>query len=162
MTLLQPTDVPSMDGINNAITSEIAEHASTTEIGGPHYDSGWLPLDGVGHENVNWTVRQYRVKNGMVQVRFSGTMNQAFAVSNDGNITDRGVGVLPPGARPGGGGINASAPFPVEIGGHIIHGLVYNGGSVNLAYADRTGAAYNVGAAGTSVVCISPFWSINS
>jgi hypothetical protein len=46
MALLQPTDVPSMDGINDAITSEIANHASTTDPAGQHYDSGWqiLPL----------------------------------------------------------------------------------------------------------------------
>ena len=44
MTLLQPTDVPSRSGINNAITSEIANHASTTDPVGQHYDSGWILL----------------------------------------------------------------------------------------------------------------------
>lgn len=44
MTLLQPTEVPSREGINNAITSEIADHASTTDINSLHYDSGWVGL----------------------------------------------------------------------------------------------------------------------
>jgi hypothetical protein len=42
MTLLQPSDVPSRSGINNAITSEIAAHASLTNTAGLHYDSGWI------------------------------------------------------------------------------------------------------------------------
>lgn len=44
MTLLQPSDVPSRTGINNAITTEIAAHASTTDPAGPHYDSGWIDI----------------------------------------------------------------------------------------------------------------------
>lgn len=44
MTLLQPTDVPSRMGINNAITSEIADHTDTADTVGEHYDSGWILL----------------------------------------------------------------------------------------------------------------------
>lgn len=44
MTLLLPSDVPSMDGINDAITTELAAHASTTNPASQHYDSGWVLL----------------------------------------------------------------------------------------------------------------------
>lgn len=44
MALLQPGDVPSRSGINNAITSEIANHASLTDVNGLHYDSGWIDI----------------------------------------------------------------------------------------------------------------------
>jgi hypothetical protein len=44
MTLLQPSGVPSRTAINNAITSEIANHASTTDTNSQHYDSGWVEL----------------------------------------------------------------------------------------------------------------------
>jgi hypothetical protein len=44
MALLQPSDVPSMAGINNAITSTVDAHASTTDVNGQHYDSGWIDV----------------------------------------------------------------------------------------------------------------------
>lgn len=44
MTLLQPSDVPSRTGINNVVTSEIANHASLTDVNGLHYDSGWIDI----------------------------------------------------------------------------------------------------------------------
>lgn len=42
MALLQPTDVPSRSGINNAITSTMDEHTDPTDPTGLHYDSGWI------------------------------------------------------------------------------------------------------------------------
>lgn len=44
MTLLQPSGVPSRTAINNLVTSEIANHASTTDPLGLHYDSGWVAI----------------------------------------------------------------------------------------------------------------------
>lgn len=44
MALLQPSDVPSRTGINAAITSTVDAHASTTDVNGLHYDSGWIDV----------------------------------------------------------------------------------------------------------------------
>lgn len=163
MVLLQPTDIPSMDGINDAITSEIAEHSNVpADPTSPHYDSGWLPLTGTPDPNLNLPIREYRIKMGMVQIRFSGTIVNPISVSNTGNFTDQFVGQLPVGARPGGGGINSSTPVAVELAGHIIFALVYNGGAVQLAYADSRNVGYTSGAPGSTIVCISPLFTINS
>lgn len=163
MTLLQPLDVPSRTGINNAITSEIEDHADVADTTGDHYDSGWLTLPGAPGAGVTITTKEYRIKSGMVQIRFAGTLaGGGLSVPISGNMTDIHIGDLPAGARPGGGGIASSTAVPVEIGGSVIFALIYNGGSVNLAYADSRNVAYTLGAAGTTVSCISPLYTINS
>lgn len=77
MTLLQPTDVPSRTGINNAITSEIANHASVSNSASQHYDSGWitLPLRS-GFSGSPGEVPQYRRVGKLVTIRgrLSGTI----------------------------------------------------------------------------------------
>jgi len=155
MTLLQPLDVPSRTAINEAITSEIADHVATD-----HGDTGWLTLPGTPHAALN-IVAQYRVRMGMVQVRFAGTLNSAIAVAADGNMPEHGVGVLPSGARPGGGGMTVSTVLPVEISQQIAFALIYNGGSVNLAFATKLTGGYSF-AAGSSIQCNSPLLTINS
>jgi hypothetical protein len=62
MTLLQPSDIPSRTGINNAITSEIGEHADTADTLGEHYDSGWtdIPLR-AGYAAMGETPRYRRI-----------------------------------------------------------------------------------------------------
>lgn len=162
MTLLQPTDVPSMDGINNAITSEIADAVSTTDPSDQFYDSGWLELPGTpdaGFQNVE---KQYRIKDGTVQVRLRGALSAALAVSASGNIADMPIGALPAGTRPGSGGFSATACFPIEIGGVTAHVFIYNGGTVNLATVESRGANYNLGGVGTGWSGISPTYIINA
>lgn len=77
MTLLQPTDVPTRTGINNAITTEIAAHASVSNTASQHYDSGWitLPLTGA-FTGVAGEVPQYRRvgKVVMLRGRLTGTL----------------------------------------------------------------------------------------
>lgn len=162
MTLLQPTDVPSRTGINNAISSEIDLAVRTTDPADQFYDSGWLTLPGTPDAGVSITTKQYRVKNGMVQVRFAGTLTAGISVPVSGNIADIHIGDLPAGARPGGGGMNTSTVLPVEVNGSVMFALIYNGGSINLAYCDRTGATYTFGAATNPLFCNSPLYTINS
>jgi hypothetical protein len=162
MTLLQPSDIPSRTGINDAITSEIAEHADIADTSGEHYDSGWLTLPGTPGAGITVTQKEYRVKNGFVAIRFTGTLTAGIAVTSTGGMTDILIGTLPAGARPGGGGISASSDFVIELNGATVGGRIFNSGAVNIAHADRTGTAYTLGAAGNPFVCISPAWMISA
>lgn len=125
-------------------------------------DTGWLNLGGSVGSGITLTERQYRVRGGMVQVRFAGTLTAAISVPTSGNIGDIAIGTLPAGALPGGGGISAIAPFPVDIGGVIAHAYIYNGGSIAIANAESRGATYPLGAAGTEVSGVSPLLTVNS
>lgn len=125
-------------------------------------DTGWLPLPGSVGSPLNLTLKQYRVRDGLVQVRFVGSLTAGIPVNSEGNITDIPIGTLPVGVRPGGGGISASARFPVEIQTRVAWMFIYNGGAVNLAFGDRTGSPYTMGAAGDNVNAISPMFTINS
>jgi hypothetical protein len=100
----------------------------------------------------------------MVQVRFAGTLTATLSVPVSGNISDIAIGTLPAGALPGGGGISAISPFPVDIGGVIAHAYIYNGGSIAIATVEARGGTdpYNLGANGTAVTGISPLFTVNS
>lgn len=155
MTLLQPSGVPSMDGINDAITSEDAEH-----VAADHGDTGWLTLPGTPHAALNITA-QYRVRMGMVQVRFAGTLAANIAVGADGNMSEHNIGALPAGARPGGGGMTVSSVLPVEINQQAAFALIYNGGSVNLSFATKMTGGYTF-TSGSAIQCNSPLLTVNS
>lgn len=69
MTLLQPSGVPSRSSINNAITSEIGAHASTTDTTGQHYDSGWITLPLRAGFQTSSETPQYRKIGKIVYLR---------------------------------------------------------------------------------------------
>lgn len=93
MTLLQPTDVPSRSGINNAISSEIAAHASTTDPNGPHYDSGWIDIPLRGGFSASGETPRYRRVGRQVFLR--GRVGGTFAAGNTYIVGD-----VPAGFRP--------------------------------------------------------------
>lgn len=124
MTLLQPSDVPSRSGINNAITSEIANHASLTDLASLHYDSGWITLT----LNAGWSATgetpQYRRIGSAVYVR--GRVTDADASITAGTYQ---IATLPVGFRPtvanmvfafaGGSGTTSAGRLFVTSGGVI-------------------------------------------
>lgn len=69
MALLQTTDVPSMDGINNAITSTVEDHASTTDEASQHYDSGWIDVPLAANMVGSGETPRYRRLGKIVQMR---------------------------------------------------------------------------------------------
>lgn len=161
MTLLQPTEVPSRAGINNAITSEIADAVSTTDPSDQFYDSGWLDIPDTGRNaSLGVTTAQYRIKNGMVQFQGSGVLTASYSVGSEGNGSDWKVGDVPAGARPGGMGISTwfLGEGPSQI---ALHWVVYNGGAFNLGGADARGAAYSI-PSGSAWQCMSGLYIINS
>jgi hypothetical protein len=138
MTLLQPTDVPSRMGINNAITSEIANHASLTDPASLHYDSGWvnIPLR-AGFSASAETPQVRRVgKTVHLRGRIGGT------VTAGGTVV---VGDIPVGFRPSvlsmfavsGSDANAAGRFWVNTIGELNFSLTItktNGVSCASAY----------------------------
>lgn len=93
MTLLQPTDVPSRAGINNAITTEIEAHASTTDPAGQHYDSGWINITLRAGFTVSGETPRYRRIGSTVYLR--GRIAGTFAAGNTYIVGD-----VPAGFRP--------------------------------------------------------------
>lgn len=126
MTLLQPSDVPSRTGINNAITSEIANHASTTDPSGLHYDSGWvdLPLR-AGYVFAGEVPRYRRIgRQVFVRGRVARENGTVFAANSQQTVAD-----LPPGFRPnpliifalaGSDGTNSGGRFWIQVAGDLI------------------------------------------
>lgn len=96
MTLLQPTDVPSRTGINNAITTEIEDHASTTDVNGQHYDSGWISLPLGTNIVASGETPQYRRLGKIVQLRGRLDLSTGSFPSPGPTV----VATLPTGFRP--------------------------------------------------------------
>jgi len=69
MTLLVGTDVPSRAGINNAITTEIAAHASTSNPASLHYDSRWILLPLRAGFGVSGETPMYRRIGSVIYLR---------------------------------------------------------------------------------------------
>lgn len=95
MALLQPGDVPSRTGINNAITSEIANHASVANPASLHYDSGWIAIPlRLGFQTSGETP-SYRKIGSIVYLR-------GRLIPNSGTFSTGGnaIGDLPAGFRP--------------------------------------------------------------
>ena len=93
MTLLQPSGVPSRTAINNAITSEIANHASLTDVNGLHYDSGWIDIPLRAGFSTSGEAPRYRRIGRQVFLR--GRVAGTFAAGNTYVIGD-----VPAGFRP--------------------------------------------------------------
>lgn len=93
MALLQPSDVPSRSGINNAITSEIANHASLTDVNGLHYDSGWIDVTLRAGFSASSEAPRYRRIGRQVFLR--GRVAGTFAAGNTYILGD-----IPAGFRP--------------------------------------------------------------
>lgn len=97
MTLLQPGDVPSRTGINNAITTEIANHASTTNPASLHYDSGWIDIALRSGFAASGEFPRYRRIGSVVYLR------GRVAPSGGGNFVANAqviIGDIPAGFRP--------------------------------------------------------------
>lgn len=126
MALLQPSGVPSHGAINNAITSTVDAHASTTDPNGPHYDSGWIdiPLRS-GFVGSGETPRYRRVGRAVyLRGRVARTPVANF-VANTQYI----VGDLPASFRPnplhmfalaGSDGTQSGGRFWVDVNGQLI------------------------------------------
>lgn len=139
MTLLQPTDTPSRTGINNAITSEIANHASTTNVASQHYDSGWQVLTlRAGYQGQGETPRYRRIGDvvhimGRIQPNPAGNFPVTAAVP---------VADLPAGFRPSLGLRMFAAVGALGPGGRLyydtagvvqLHVTVANNGNFSLS-----------------------------
>lgn len=144
--------------------SKVEITAPTVTINGHEFgdDTDWLDLTGTVGAGISLTARQYRVFNGMVQVRFIGALTGALAVPANGNIGDIPIGTLPAGSRPGGGGMSAASQFTMEISGTPATASIYPGGGIAIAYVDSRNVAYSLGASGTAISGNSPLYSINS
>lgn len=96
MTLLQPTDVPSRTGINNAITTEIGDHTDPADTAGDHYDSGWVALPLRTNVALSGETPMYRKIGRVIYMR------GRVVVTTAGNwsTTATAVGDLPAGFRP--------------------------------------------------------------
>lgn len=101
MTLLQPTDTPSRTGINNAITSEIADHASLTDPLSLHYDTGWVLVPVADPLLVAYPGRAPAVRRVGKIVQFTGSYNPAAPGTIPAGATTYAFGNLPAGFRPG-------------------------------------------------------------
>jgi hypothetical protein len=156
MTLLQPSDVPSMDGINDAITSEIADHASLTNPAGPHYDSGWVtyPKVGAAASMVN-VVLEYRIRNGFIEWRTSGATVGDISVPASGDLPNQNITTgVPATMRPAVG----SWAWTIIIGPTATLQLS-SGGTVTLGCADGRGVAYVI-PGGFNLVGTSPAFAL--
>lgn len=96
MALLQPSDVPSRSGINNAITSEIGLHASTTDPNSLHYDSGWI--DVTFRTGFTWSAEPVRYRRIGRMVFIRGRV--APTAGSFGAGTTQVVADIPAGFRP--------------------------------------------------------------
>jgi hypothetical protein len=126
MALLQPSDVPSMAGINSAITSTVDAHASTTDVNGPHYDSGWIDVTfRTGFTFSGESVRYRRIGHAVyIRGRVARTPSADFAANTQYTVAD-----IPAGFRPnplvmfaaaGSNGTNSGGRFWVNTSGEII------------------------------------------
>lgn len=120
MALLQPSDVPSRSGINNAITSTVDEHASLTDVNGLHYDSGWVNIPLRATFSASGETPQVRRVGKTVHLRgrIGGTITAGGTVI---------VGDIPAGFRPSvlsmfavsGSDANAAGRFWVNTAGEL-------------------------------------------
>lgn len=140
MTLLQPSDVPSMGGINDAITSEIADHASLTNPAGPHYDSGWVTYPKVGAAaSMANIVLEYRIRNRFIEWRTSGATAADIPVPPSGDLANQNITTgIPSTMRPGIG----SWMWIISIGPAAFLQLT-SGGTLTLSAADGRGGVTN-------------------
>ena len=125
MTLLQPSDVPSREGINNAITSEIGKAISTTDPASQFYDTGWfdVPLR-TGYVSVGEVVRYRRIgRQVFMRGRVARENGTVFAANSQ-----QAVGDVPAGFRPnpliafaiaGSDGTNSGGRFWIDVSGQI-------------------------------------------
>lgn len=96
MALLQPSDVPSRAGINSAITSTVDEHASTTDVNGQHYDSGWIDVTFRTGFTFSGEAVRYRRIGRMVFIRGRVAPTAgSFAAGSTNTVAD-----IPAGFRP--------------------------------------------------------------
>jgi hypothetical protein len=138
MTLLQPTDVPSRDGINAAITSEIAEHTDPNDPAGPHYRGAWTTVTKVSPaaSMANITL-QYRVTGFMVEWRVAGNTAAAVTAGISGDHTNQNIttGSIPATLRPAFG--NWHFIISLGVAAHI---LITPGGTVTWSATEGYGA----------------------
>lgn len=125
MALLQPSGVPSHGAINDAITSTVDAHASTTDPNSQHYDSGWIDIIIRAGFTGSGEVPRYRRVGRQVFLRGRFARNPAAAfVANTQYI----VGDLPGGFRPnplhmfalaGSDGTQSGGRFWIDVNGQI-------------------------------------------
>lgn len=134
MTLLQPTEVPSRTGINNAITSEIADHASTTAPASQHYDSGWQTLTLRAGFQTSSETPQYRKIGVMVYLR-----GRIAPTSGSFSTGGSPVADLPAGFRP----TTANEVWATAFGINAIMGRFFigSGGALTVDPASATADA---------------------
>lgn len=96
MALLQPTDVPSRSGINNAITGVMDDHIDPADPVGLHYDSGWINIPLRSGYTFSGETPAYRRIGSVIYMR--GRVIRTTA----GNWTtsSQAIGDLPAGFRP--------------------------------------------------------------
>jgi len=124
MTLLQPSDVPSRTGINNAITTEISNHSTEVNTASLHYDSGWVTIPLRATFNPSGETPMVRRIGKMVYMRgrIGGTITAGGTVI---------VGDIPAGFRPStlsmfavaGSDANAAGRFWVNTAGELNYSL---------------------------------------
>lgn len=125
MTLLQPTDVPSRNGINNAITTEIGDHADTLDTTGEHYDSGWILLPLRAGFTFSGENPMYRKISHTIYLR--GRVARTSGTWTTGNTA---IGDLPAGFRPS----TSNILFATVIGSPGVAGRMFvtSAGVVNV------------------------------
>lgn len=124
MTLLQPTDIPSREGINDAITSEIAELFA---VGGSLHDTGWDPFTGfaAGFVSFDETSNKVMIRQKGNRVYLRGLVKRTSgAVIGSGNVT---VATIPAGLTPS---MNAEVASPSSANGVFCRVVVQPSGTV--------------------------------
>lgn len=145
MTLLQPTDVPSMDGINDAITSEISD-----AIAEAHEESALYTGNAIGPDLGGWIRCKLILGGRLGLVWFNCPVVNAIAVPADGNSADsnRMFPTTPALYRPAqtinvpGRAINAAGGVPCWVSFN-------QSGYTALGRFEATGSAYNIAAGDT-------------
>lgn len=134
MTLLQPSDVPSRNGINNAITSEIGEHADPGDTLGDHYDSGWQTLTLRSGFQTSGETPQYRKLGHVVYIR-----GRVVPISGTFSTGGSPVADIPAGFRP----TVANEVFATAFGLTPIMGRFFigSGGAITVDPASATADA---------------------
>lgn len=95
MALLQPTDVPSRSGINNAITGVMDDHIDPADPVGLHYDSGWILLPLRAGFTFSGENPMYRRLGNVIYMR-----GRVARTSGNWTTGNTAIGDLPAGFRP--------------------------------------------------------------
>jgi hypothetical protein len=149
--LLQLTDVPSMEGINNAISSEDQAHVDDL-----HADSGWLtyPKTGTSASMVGVTL-EYRITGQFIEWRLSGNTSANFDIPASGDAINQNVTTgIPADLRPE----FANWTWTVSLGS-VVHFAITPGGNCTLFAGEGTGANRTI-VSGTAVNGQSPVFRL--